>query len=74
MTSALKILQVDSLNCFQLMYTYWFVTSDAIMDMLNSENWRRAILQQCSQDRHTQVEVRRALSSTTSYDGHRNAK
>lgn len=50
------------------------ITSDAIMDMLNSENWRRAILQQCNQDHHTQVEVRRALSSSVSYDGHRNAK
>ena len=47
---------------------------DAIMDMLNSENWRQAILQQCSQDNRTQQEVKRALNSTTSYDGHRTAK
>ena len=43
---------------------------DAIMDMLNSENWRQAILQQCDQDHHTLVEVKRALSNSNSYDGH----
>ena len=51
-----------------------FLILDAIMDMLNSENWRQAILQQCSQDRHTQVEVKRALSNTNSYDGHTNTQ
>ena len=52
-----------------------FNTSDAIMDMLNSENLRRAILHQCSQeDHHTQVEVKRALSSSLSLDGHGNTK
>ena len=49
---------------------YSVLILDAIMDMLNSENWRQAILQQCDQDHHTLVEVKRALSNSNSYDGH----
>ena len=69
-----KILQVQKLHSV----FYGFVTIemilDAIMDMLNSESWRQAILQQCGQDHHTQAEVKRALSNATSYDGHSNTK